>query len=78
MGSHLAYAGGNRKCEVDCYEMGFGTAPGRIESSNRKRLDLLDSVYSILLLLELQTQNGFDVAVLPDESECITVRRIPA
>jgi len=37
---------------VECYDKGFGNAPGRNDSSNRKRFSLLKSVYSNLSLWE--------------------------
>jgi len=38
---------------MECYDIGFCNAPGRNESSNHKRFSLLISVYSTLLLLEV-------------------------
>jgi hypothetical protein len=54
---------------VECYDMGFGNAPGRNDSSNRKRFSLLKSVYSNSLLLEVWALNGFDVALLRGTSK---------
>ena len=54
---------------VECYDMGFANAPGRNDSSNRKRFSLLKSVYSNSLLLEVWALNGFDVALLRGTSK---------